>query len=384
MDRICDKEMCTGCGLCENICPVHAISMKPQDGLGHKRPIINAELCVDCELCAKKCPVNNDVAKVKSKKCFAAWQVNDDKHYSSSSGGIAAALYETAIKEGAWIVGVKEGKNLEPVFILSNKEEQINEFKGSKYVQPATNLIYKEVAEKLDKGNKVIFIGLPCHCAAMKRYAENTRNGELVLVDLVCHGVPSFKTLKEHIEYLEKSLKRSSTQVKFRDKDAGECLELIDRNDSFYKRNLHEDVYMHSFISGDLFNENCYHCKYASQERVGDLTLCDFWGIGKLDPFNHKVRRVSAVLINTDKGEKEFEKIKKLIYSEQRQIQEAIDGNSQLQHPPLKGDNREPFIKYAKNDDVERGLYKIYGKYCDKNFRKRAIKNKIKSILKSF
>jgi len=383
MIEICRKDSCTGCGLCANICPYHAVSMYSKDNFAHKRPLVNNKACVDCGLCTKKCPANFEVIKVKSRKCFAAWQVNDEKHYSSSSGGIAAALYENAIKQGSWIAGVKIGEDLEPQFVLSNKEEQIKEFKGSKYVQPVTGSIYREVAEKLQQGEKVLFIGLPCHCAAMKRYAENVENGELVLVDMVCHGVPAFKTLMAHIREVEEKIQKRTKMVCFRDRYAGVCLELQDEKNSFYKRYLHEDTFMHSFISGDLFDDNCYHCKYACPERVGDLTICDFWGIGKLEPFEHKMSRISAVLINTEKGEKEFVQIHGLIYSEERQLQEAIEGNSQLRHPSLKGDNRESLLKFAKEDRIEEGLQKTYGKICKKNYKRRHAKDTIKSILRS-
>jgi len=48
------KEACCGCGVCELICPRHAIEMQADDE-GFLYPIINREKCVDCRLCEKKC-----------------------------------------------------------------------------------------------------------------------------------------------------------------------------------------------------------------------------------------------------------------------------------------------------------------------------------------
>ncbi len=60
-----DKEKCTGCGLCEAICPTNSITMEE----GHPRGI-----CLRCGLCAKVCPVNarvdvkRNVQKLKDKR----------------------------------------------------------------------------------------------------------------------------------------------------------------------------------------------------------------------------------------------------------------------------------------------------------------------------
>ena len=43
-------KMCTGCGACNNICPVGAISMKP-DKYGFLYPEIDDSMCIDCGRC---------------------------------------------------------------------------------------------------------------------------------------------------------------------------------------------------------------------------------------------------------------------------------------------------------------------------------------------
>lgn len=47
-----DKEKCIGCGICEGVCPVTAISMV--DGKAE----INPEICIKCGACESACPVN--------------------------------------------------------------------------------------------------------------------------------------------------------------------------------------------------------------------------------------------------------------------------------------------------------------------------------------
>jgi len=47
-----NKDLCIGCGVCEDSCPLGAISA---DAEGKRE--VNADLCVDCGTCAGSCPV---------------------------------------------------------------------------------------------------------------------------------------------------------------------------------------------------------------------------------------------------------------------------------------------------------------------------------------
>ena len=46
-----DKETCTGCESCVDVCPVEAIAMN-----GGKA-VVDADTCVDCGQCVDECPV---------------------------------------------------------------------------------------------------------------------------------------------------------------------------------------------------------------------------------------------------------------------------------------------------------------------------------------
>jgi ferredoxin len=45
-----DKQKCTGCGVCVDVCPVNAIAIKD------KKAVIN-DACIDCGACIGQCPV---------------------------------------------------------------------------------------------------------------------------------------------------------------------------------------------------------------------------------------------------------------------------------------------------------------------------------------
>ena len=44
-----DKEKCTGCGTCEETCPVEAIKVK-------EKAEVDEETCIDCGTCVDECP----------------------------------------------------------------------------------------------------------------------------------------------------------------------------------------------------------------------------------------------------------------------------------------------------------------------------------------
>jgi Fe-S-cluster-containing hydrogenase component 2 len=46
-----DKEKCTGCGACDEICPVDAIKV---DDVA----IVDENECIDCGTCVEECPVD--------------------------------------------------------------------------------------------------------------------------------------------------------------------------------------------------------------------------------------------------------------------------------------------------------------------------------------
>ena len=52
MIEVREKEKCTGCGACMNICPVQAIRMVA-DGEGFLYPAVDREKCIGCGLCEK-------------------------------------------------------------------------------------------------------------------------------------------------------------------------------------------------------------------------------------------------------------------------------------------------------------------------------------------
>lgn len=61
---LCEKEKCTGCMACYNICSHKAIKMKSNNE-GFLYPGIDKLKCVNCHLCEKVCPQINQIILVE-------------------------------------------------------------------------------------------------------------------------------------------------------------------------------------------------------------------------------------------------------------------------------------------------------------------------------
>ena len=141
--------------------------------------------------------------------------------------------------------------------------------------------------------------------------------------------------------------------------------------------------YQDAFLKGYLHRENCYHCQYTSKERVSDITLADFWGIGKVKPIDKNYKGgCSMVSVNSQKGSELMEAVKEKIFYELRDIQETIDGgNEQIVKPSNRPSERDDFYKDAK----VMSWRKLIKKY-NLNLREKAtfcsrVKHKIKYFL---
>ena len=183
---------CTGCRMCAQICPVKAIDMKENEE-GFFEPIINKEKCIKCSLCFKRCPQLNDVKiekKINISKAFAVKNKNLEEQKKSSSGGIFSVLARYVLKNNGVVYGAAFNENFKLEHIRIDKQESLYKLMGSKYLQSNTQNTFELVKKDLNDGVNVLYVGTPCQIAGLRSYLGKDYE-DLLLVDLVCHGVPS-------------------------------------------------------------------------------------------------------------------------------------------------------------------------------------------------
>lgn len=377
MNQICPIEHCTGCMACHSICVHGAIDIS-ENGCGFKYPVIDKNKCVDCGLCYKICPENTPLKGVEPLSAYAVYSNSVLDRVSSTSGGASSVFAHKIIEEKGVVYGCAQNSYLDIKHIRITESDNLYKIKGSKYVQSNSVGIFREVRKDLNKGKQVLFIGTPCQIAGLQAFLIK-KYDNLISIDLVCHGVPSAKILKDHIRSLLKD-RQKDCKVFFR-KKGNEERELkygiflsaniphtVLQPPFFFSKNYPHDSYITGFMCGLFNRESCYQCKYANPNRIADITIGDFWGLGAQSPSHiDKGKGISLVLCNTKKGETFLlQCLDRLVY-EKREVQEAISGNGQLCKPSLRNKNYNlfkelyPHIGYKKA--VRRCLREFYVHY---------------------
>lgn len=341
--EICESKLCTGCHACYTKCPQNCIEMK-ENKEGFLYPQIDESKCIGCELCKRVCPVNHPPRFLDNLVTYAAWNKDKKEQRTSSSGGIATGFAKKVIQEGGCVFGAAFESGLVLRHIKAENEEDVERLKGSKYVQSNIGECYQEVMREVKTGRKVLFISTPCQVAGLLK-CFNKPYENLITVDIVCHGTPSQKILKKHILDIEKKNKGRVDGVKFRG-EQGFSLECFYEGKKIYMKSSLEDLFFNGFLKGLFYRESCYNCKYARPERVSDITIGDFWGLGKEIPFEYDSKDgISCCLVNSEKGKQFIEENLENIYFVERTCREAVEGNKQLRFPSHRHKGRTKFFK---------------------------------------
>ena len=380
---ITKKEKCFGCGACINICPVKAIVMK-EDEKGFNYPQIDKSKCIHCGACVKTCPYNNLTINSDLKKHFYAVKIKDDNiRKISTSGGAFYGMASEIINNNGVVYGALYNKNLAVVHNRITKIEDITKMMGSKYVQSSTENIFGNVKKDVEAGKKVLFTGTPCQIAAIKSFLKKDYSN-LILCDIICHGVPSPKTFKDHLSYIEEKRKKNIKNYLFRIKDNGwhstnHLEKIVYEDESIDSSSILSQSFKYFFYSCKTFRDSCFECPFSNVEhRLSDLTIGDFWGIEKNYPSFDDDLGISLCIIHTKKGMKFFDDIKNKYHIIETEKDKSLQEN--LIKPTDRPENIEQFWKEYNEKGYDYVLKK-YTPYGFKNSIIYSIKKLIKKII---
>lgn len=364
---VCEKEKCTGCFACYNICPKKCIEMK-EDAIGFVYPEIDLDKCIKCGACKKVCPQLDDTTTlIKPKKAYAMYNKNDEIRSSCTSGGAATTFYTHILNNGGIVYGCGNIENDEISFLRIDNINNLDKLKGSKYVHSYIKDIFKQVKDDLVNSRKVLFIGTPCQVDGLKQFLKKDYDN-LILIDIICHGVPSQKLLKDEI--MSHNLKNVS-KISFRGND-GFKFKIFDNKREMFRNDMEENSYYYGFMNAIFYRPNCYNCKYATSSRVSDMTIGDFWGLSENSKlYGSKDKGISVLLPITKKGQQLIEECKNQMILEERPLEEAINGNNQLMQPV----NIHPKTEKFKRTYIKKGYLKACNTFMWKNKIKYCLKN---------
>lgn len=364
---VTDKSSCCGCGACNDVCPAKAIEMT-QDDFGFLFPKINEEKCVHCKRCLSVCQYHAKVERNSPLQSYAAACGDDDVLMHSASGGCFYALADAFLQEGGAVIGCayenRDGRLMVHHTVAQNAAN-LRRLQGSKYVQSNTAGIYEQVRTFADRDVPVLFSGTPCQVAACKRFLGKEYN-HVLFVDIICHGVPSLKLFQDYVACLEKKRNVRIKEIVFRDKTKGWDLKgsiTYEKGNGVYSKSFMTGAssYYSLFLKGQTYRESCYSCPYAGQDRCGDITLGDYWGIEKAHPRYLKAnggrldekKGISCLLVNTDRGREFIGKYARNMVLLPSEFERVALYNAQLKHPSQKGESRDAIMGIISTQGYE-------------------------------
>ena len=374
-----EKNYCSGCGLCVNICPKQAILMK-EDEEGFLSPTIDKSKCINCGMCYYKCPINNEEKNSNKNLSYACYSKDEYLRMNSSSGGLFGVIAKRVLKEHGVVFGAAFAENMSVIHKYIEKEDELIKLLGSKYVQSSIGNAYKDVKYFLSLNKKVLFSGTPCQVRGLNNFLGKKYNN-LITIDIICHGVPSPKIWNKYLDFREKKDKEKPGVISFRNKDNGwnKFNIVFKYKNKKYIMDHNKDIYMQSFLLNSCLRNSCYNCKSKGDSRSSDFTLGDFWGIDNIDSKMNDDKGVSLLIINTDKGKEYFDKISNDIIKIPVSYERAVNDNIALLSSVKRPRNRKYFIKESDNFEFDE-LFKKYGYYAPKY--KKIVLNLYKKIKK--
>lgn len=283
---------CSGCSACYLVCPVNAIKM----GINRKgffERSIDENLCVHCGLCLNVCPhfkaENND--EFVDKESYIAYAKDSSILEKSSSGGVSFIISNYFLQNNYNICSVVYDSNSQKAMHVLLQQYNLKESQGSKYLQSINDKAFKSL---IDFQEKSVVFGTPCQIAGLhNNLVRLNKRDDYILVDIFCHGIPSYLVWNKHLEWIEMKKKIDITNKKatFRYK----------KNFRLKIGNYYEpyngDAFMTIFLQNSLMCEQCYQCCYRRKSkadlRIGDLSVNDY---KKMDI------SPSVIIVNTQKG----------------------------------------------------------------------------------
>ncbi len=299
---------CSGCGACIGICSQHAIQLQMNQA-GFLVAALNEKQCSNCGLCMQVCPrvVEYEGIDLYKIQPLALQSSDPEVVKNSSSGGIAHELARAAISNGDKAAGAVYDLDSDTVkHQIIDSVDRLKLLDGSKYLQSNTEEFFQDICEQA-KSSHITCLGTPCQIAGLANLAKLRKvRDNLLLVEIFCHGVPSYKIWEEQMRRIRKKIGEGKfTAVSFRDKSQGwHTYRLTAANNTkSWSGNREKALFWHAFFEDVLLNDSCYTCKARLSKSAADIRIGDYWG----KKYQSRTDGVSLVFPLTEAGKAQID-----------------------------------------------------------------------------
>lgn len=343
-----ERAQCTGCGACYNICPIKCITME-KDEEGFLYPTAS-DRCVHCGKCQTVCPAvtgkENENSPMQQKAYCAL--TRDKKVWRQSTSGGAFTEICKAWDNGDSIFCGAAWTGLDVGHQCVQSIDEIKSLRKSKYVASDTRDVFKEIKDHLKAGKRIVFCGTPCQVAGLKSFLGREHEN-LLLIDLICHGVGSPEVFRACVKNLSNQFGERICSYEFRAKRNAHQTDYLQKIEKENGKALYiqRDPYIQLFLSQHCLRPSCgKNCRYRSEHRQGDITIADFKGLTEVFPdLNGCKRNYSSVIVNTPKGESIIPKLEKTMELRECSIEDIKKYNPLFCRHTWDSEKREVFFQ---------------------------------------
>ena len=382
MARLCDPILCSGCTACASVCPYDCISMK-SDAEGFRRPVVDTARCVECGLCSKACPVLNTPSTTHLPLAYAVKNKDEAVRSVSTSGGVFTLLAEHILAQGGVVFGAAYDADFRVEHRMVESPQMLSALRGAKYAQSDLGDSFRQVKQQLALGKKVLFSGTPCQVSGLRAFLGKDEPN-LLLVDLVCHGVPSPAVWAQYLSWRSEQIAdgHRPVSVNVRSKDSGWANYSVDIRWPYGRNYLavnREDPFIRAFVGDLCLRPSCHRCSAKGLNRCSDFTLGDYWGVGEQMPAMHDNRGTSIVLVHSDKAKTLWDKLSAAMTVRQADARRCMDHNpSALQSAKYDAENRSSFMHRYSGEDFAALVDELLPKPAQNN----SFASRLKRLLK--
>lgn len=304
---------------------------------------------------------------------FAVKHKDEKVRAASRSGGVFTALSDAVLEKGGVVYGAVLDGNMTAHHVRAADRETRDRMRGSKYVESRLGTAYKDVLEDLRSGIPVLFTGTSCQVAGLRAFLGRDYEN-LLLADILCHGVPSPMLWRKYLQWQEEKHGRC-TEVDFRNKtDFG----WADHVESLRFENggkVDSKVYSTLFYSHQILRPSCYECRYKTVMHPGDITMADYWEIERALPGFNDNRGVSLVMVNNDRGLRAFEAVRDGLVWEKTEYENST--RKSMFTPANRPQDRARFWR-----DVEERDFGYIANHYGGNALSTKIEQKLRSLVR--
>ena len=305
---------CSGCGACTAACQKNAIQLE-MDDTGFLTAKVDETRCVDCGLCVKVCSrFDPEIhgTDLRKSKLYALQSTNPETVRHCSSGGLAHELAFAALRDGEKVVGAVYDLETNQVrHSIVDSEAGIAALDGSKYLQSNPQQAFMELltAAMLNPAAHFTIFGTPCQIAGLAKVCKQFGvRDRFLLVEIFCHGVPTYKLWEYQLERMRKKLRAErfdSVQFRYKKDDwHSYCLRVDAEGRTFYG-SREKELFWQVFFENVLLGDACMSCRLRKETSMADLRIGDYWG----RRFQNRNDGISAAFACTQRGKIALEEL---------------------------------------------------------------------------